>query len=141
MAIVSPCSSLDGSTQAKTSPMSWHDARSNWAPPYQPIAQSREPVAVEQGSRQVKGNPQVLGLAQQGSRVLDDRVPVRLLRQYHRASHLLLRLALHQALELQKRRIVLKVSPAGSRASDWLQQGLDRTGENRAWLIGSRSTR
>jgi len=43
----------------------------------------REPVAVEQGSRQVKGNPQVLGLAQQGGRALDDRVPVRLLRRYH----------------------------------------------------------
>ena len=107
----------------------------------QAIAQTREPVAVEQGSRQAKHNPQVFGLAQECSGVLGDRVPVRLLRRYHRASHLLLRPALHQALKLQKRRIVLKVSPAGSRGGDRLQEGLDPAGENHARLIGSRGRR
>jgi len=41
----------------------------------------------------------------------------------------------------QKRKIVLKVSPAGSRGGDRLQEGLDPAGENHARLIGSRGRR
>ena len=73
----------------------------------------------------MKGDPQVLGLAQQQSRSLGDSLPVRLLRGHDRAPHLLLRLALGQALQTQESAIVLEVSPTRIRACDRLEKRFD----------------